>query len=103
LKEYEKEADAIVCNLWDEVRAEGKEEGKEEGRAEGKVEGRIEGRAEGKVEGRIEGRAEEIVSMGTDFDLPKEEIIAKLQEKLQIDLHQAEEYYNVYSKDPAVV
>jgi hypothetical protein len=31
LKEYEKEADAIVCNLWDEVRAEGKEEGKEEG------------------------------------------------------------------------
>jgi predicted transposase YdaD len=79
LKEYEKEADAIVCNLWDEVRAEGREEGKEEGRAEG------------------------IVSMGTDFDLSKEEIIAKLQEKLQIDLHQAEEYYNVYSKDPAVV
>jgi hypothetical protein len=27
LKEYEKEADAIVCNLWDEVRAEGREEG----------------------------------------------------------------------------
>jgi predicted transposase YdaD len=37
LKEYEKEADAIVCNLWDEVRAEGREEGKEEGRAEGIV------------------------------------------------------------------
>jgi hypothetical protein len=31
LKEYEKEADAIVCNLWDEVREEGKAEGKEEG------------------------------------------------------------------------
>jgi hypothetical protein len=83
LKEYEKEADAIVCNLWDEVRAEGREEGKEEGKEEGRAEG--------------------IVSMGTDFDLSKEEIIAKLQEKLQIDLHQAEEYYNVYSKDPAVV
>jgi hypothetical protein len=75
LKEYEKEADAIVCNLWDEVRAEGKEEG----------------------------RAEEIVSMGKDFDLPKEEIIAKLQEKLQIEVQQAEEYYNVYSKEPATI
>jgi hypothetical protein len=41
--------------------------------------------------------------MGKDFDLPKEEIIAKLQEKLQIDLHQAEEYYDVYSKETAVV
>jgi hypothetical protein len=35
--------------------------------------------------------------------LPKEEIIARLQEKLQIEVQQAEEYYNVYSKEPAVV
>jgi hypothetical protein len=71
LNEYEKEEDATVCKLWDEVREDG--------------------------------RAEEIVSMGVDFGLSKEEIVARLQKKLQIELQQAEEYYNMYSEEYATI
>jgi predicted transposase YdaD len=44
---FEKEEDVTVCELWDEV--------KKEGRVEGREEGRIEGRAEGMMEGEVKG------------------------------------------------
>ena len=49
-------------------------------------------------EGRAEGRAEEIIESGYDFGMSKQDILARLQKKLQITLEQAEEYMKVFGK-----
>lgn len=55
-------------------------------------------RAEGRQEGRLEGEAKGIVEIGLEFGLSEEDIIAKLQIKLNISLHKAQEYFAVFSK-----
>lgn len=57
-----------------------------------------EGRIEGRIEGREEGRAEEIIESGYDFGLSEQDILARLQKKLQITLEQAERYMKVFGK-----
>ena len=45
-----------------------------------------------------EGRAEEIIEGGYDFGLSEQDILARLQKKLQITLEQAERYMKVFGK-----
>lgn len=54
--------------------------------------GKAEGRIEGREEGRIEGRAEEIIESGFEFGLSEKDIVARLQNKLEISLQMAQEY-----------
>ena len=51
-------------------------------------------------EGRVEGRAEEIIESGYDFGLSECDILARLQEKLQITAEQAERYMEMFEKQP---
>ncbi|MBO5278724.1 MAG: Rpn family recombination-promoting nuclease/putative transposase [Lachnospiraceae bacterium] len=65
---------------------------------EGRREGREEGRKEGESIGEVRGRAGQIVEMGIEFGLSVSDILARLQEKLNISLSEAEEYFGIYSK-----
>ena len=66
----------------------------EETRSEGRSEGMIEGR----LEGKLEGRAEEIIETGHEFGLSEEEILIRLQKKLDVSLQKAQEYLKMFSK-----
>ena len=55
-------------------------------------------RTEGKLEGRLEGKAEEIIEMGKEFNLSDEDILVRLQKKLEISLEKAQEYLQQFSK-----
>ena len=59
---------------------------------------RIEGRAEGRIEGRTEGRAEEIIETGYEFDLSDDDILARLQKKLNISMETAQQYLKKFSR-----
>lgn len=51
-------------------------------------------------EGRIEGKAEEIIESGYDFGMSEQDILARLQKKLQITLEEAERYLETFGKQP---
>jgi hypothetical protein len=53
---------------------------------------------EGRVEGRTEGRAEEIIAMGYEFGLSENDILEKLQSKLQVPVQKAQEYLEQFGK-----
>lgn len=53
---------------------------------------------EGREEGREEGKAEEIVETGLEFHLSEQEILERLQRKLNISLSKAQEYFQRYSR-----
>lgn len=59
---------------------------------------RFEGRLEGRLEGKLEGRAEEIIETGHEFGLSEEEILIRLQKKLDVSLQKAQEYFKMFSK-----
>ena len=61
---------------------------------------RLEAVAEGRVEGRTEGRAEEIIESGYEFGLSDDDILTRLQNKLNISLQKAEEYLVMFRKQP---
>ena len=52
-------------------------------------------------EGKVEGQAETIVEMGYEFGLSEEDILTRLQNKLNIPLQKAEEYLKMFGKQPA--
>ena len=60
--------------------------------------GRTEGRIEGRVEGRVEGRAEGIIETGMEIGLSEEDILGKLQKKLDVSLQKAQEYLHMFGK-----
>ncbi len=70
--------DADMCTVFEETRAEGK--------------------AEGRAEGKAEGRAEEIIESGYEFGLSEEDILTRLQKKLNISLQKAQEYLSMFGK-----
>ena len=47
---------------------------------------------------RIEGKAEGIIETGLDFGLSEEDILERLQKKLNISLQAAQEYLKMFSK-----
>ena len=49
-------------------------------------------------ETRTEGRAEEIIETGHEFGLSEEEILTRLQKKLDVSLQKAQEYFKMFSK-----
>lgn len=53
---------------------------------------------EGKEEGLAEGKAEEIVETGYEFGLSEEDILTRLQKKLNISLQKAQEYLAMFGK-----
>ena len=55
-------------------------------------------RFEGRLEGKLEGRAEEIIETGHEFGLSEEEILIRLQKKLDVSLQKAQEYFKMFSK-----
>ena len=74
---FEKEG-GRMCTLFEEIAKEGKMKGREEGREEGK--------------------AEEIVETGMEFHLSEQEILDRLQRKLNITPSKAQEYYRQYNR-----
>ena len=69
----------------------------DEMRKEWKAEGIAEGIEKGKTEGRAEGIAEGIIETGLDFGLSESAILERLQQKMQISLEKAQEYFAMYS------
>ena len=53
---------------------------------------------EGKAEGRAEGRAEEIIETGYEFGLSENDILERLQKKLNVSIQKAREYFNMFAK-----
>ena len=56
------------------------------------------GKMEGKMEGKLEGKAEEIVEIGYEFGLSENDILERLQTKLNISLQKAQEYLAMFGK-----
>ena len=59
---------------------------------------RKEGLEQGLKTGRIEGQARGIVELGLEFGLSKEDILKKLEDKLNISLQKAQEYLVMFGK-----
>jgi hypothetical protein len=78
----ERKGDADMCTVFEETRKEGV--------------------IEGRVEGRTEGRAEEIIAMGYEFGLSENDILKKLQSKLQVSSQKAQEYLEQFGKTARV-
>ena len=55
-------------------------------------------RLEGVAEGEAKGEAKGIIETGHDFGLSDDEILTRLQEKLNISLQRAQEYLDMFSK-----
>ena len=55
-------------------------------------------RIEGRAEGRKEGRAEEIIETGYEFGLSDDDILGRLQRKLDISLEMARAYLTKFGK-----
>lgn len=52
----------------------------------------------GKSEGKAEGKAEEIIETGYEFGLSENDILERLQRKLNVSLQKAQEYFNMFAK-----
>jgi predicted transposase/invertase (TIGR01784 family) len=90
--EYEAREKAILD--YNQTMLEAEERGHEKGRKEGMAEGRKEGRAEGKEEGR----AETIIELMSEDLKPDDEIIEKLQKRMNITKEKAADYLNQYKE-----
>ena len=49
-------------------------------------------------EGKIKGKAEDIIETGIDFGLAKDDILQRLQNKLNVSLQKAQEYFEMFGK-----
>ena len=49
-------------------------------------------------DGRIEGKAEGIIELGRDFGLSEKDILARLQQKLNVTAQRAREYLDAFEK-----
>jgi hypothetical protein len=73
--------DGDMCTLFEEIARESKEEGKAQGKAEGKAEG--------------------IIELGYDFGLSENDILERLQVKLNVSRQQAQQYLKMFGKQKA--
>ena len=58
-----------------------------------------EGEARGEARGEVRGEARGIIDTCHDFGLPDEDILKKLQEKMNISLQTAQEYLRMFEKE----
>ncbi len=70
----------------------------EEMKRDWKAEGRAEGEAKGRAEGKAEGEAKGIIELGIEFGLSENDILARLQNKLNVSLQAAQEYMGMFRK-----
>ena len=70
--------DGDVCTLFEEIAEEG--------------------RVEGKAEGKAEGIAEGIIDTGLDLGLSENDILDRLQKKLNVSVQKAKEYFEMFGK-----
>lgn len=70
--------EVTVCTLFDEIAKEGE--------------------LKGELKGEIRGRAKGIIETGLDFELSENDILERLQLKLNIPLQKAQEYFELYGK-----
>lgn len=82
--------DGTMCTLFEEIARENEIKGREEGREVG--------REEGREMGREEGRAVEIIETGYEFGLSEDNILERLQKKLDVSLQTAREYLGKFGK-----
>ena len=61
-----------------------------------------ESEAIGEVRGEVRGEARGIIETGYDYKIPENDILKRLQNKLNISVKQAEEYLNMFKKQRAV-
>lgn len=59
-----------------------------------------EGEEIGEARGEIKGRAIEIVETGLEFGLSEDDILSRLQKKLDVPLQKAQEYLEMFGKQP---
>ena len=74
----EKKGDADMCTVFEETRKEGI--------------------AEGKAEGMAQGEAKGIIETGYEFGLSEDDILTRLQKKLNVSLQKAQEYLSMFGK-----
>ena len=74
--------DGTMCTLFEEIARENE----------------IKGREEGREVGREEGRAVEIIETGYEFGLSEDNILERLQKKLDVSLQTAREYLGKFGK-----
>lgn len=53
---------------------------------------------ESESKGKAEGKAQEIIDSGFEFGLSENDILNRLQRKLNIPLQKAQEYFNMFKK-----
>ncbi|MDE6566141.1 MAG: hypothetical protein K2K70_00225 [Lachnospiraceae bacterium] len=53
---------------------------------------------EGRVEGKAEGIAEGIIDTGLDLGLSENDILDRLQKKLNVSVQKAKEYFEMFGK-----
>ena len=70
--------DADMCTVFEETRKEGV--------------------IEGVAQGITQGRAEEIIETGYEFGLSEEDILTRLQKKLNVSSQKAQEYLSMFGK-----
>ena len=80
------------------IRKQGEAEGRKAGLEEGKKAGLEEGKKAGLEEGLQEGKEVEIIKLGSKFGKSDAEILALLQEELQITEEQAKQVLEKYGK-----
>lgn len=61
-------------------------------------ENEIIGIEKGKAEGKVEGKAEGIIETGLEFGLSEEDILMRLQKKLNISLQKAQDYMDKFAQ-----
>lgn len=69
-----KKGDVTMCTLFDEIAKEGE------------------------IKGKIEGEAKGIIEAGFDFGLSETDILQRLQNKLNVSLQKAQEYFEMFGK-----
>ena len=83
-----------MCTLFDEIAKESE--------AIGEARGEAIGEARGEARGEVRGEARGIIETGYDYKIPENDILKRLQNKLNISVKQAEEYLNMFKKQRAI-
>lgn len=94
---FEYDDEAVKQALKEDAYEDGKADGIEQGRAEG-IE---QGRAEGIEQGIEQGIAKGIIETALEFGLSESAILEKLQQKMNVSLEKAQEYFAMFGKQLA--
>ena len=103
---FQQKGDGDMCSVFEATRLEGIAQGMKQGMAQGIAQGIEQGIEQGIAQGieqgieqgMAQGMAQGIVETGVEFGLSEQDILDKLQKKLDISLSKAEEYLERFKK-----